>query len=942
MCLPRCVSDLLLPRALRWWLVALFWLHPFSGGGQGEGRALWSQESPAVASRSTPATRRLADGTFDQRQRAMWDLWADRPANREAVSLAISDPDPEISSRAEWIWERWRRGILADTPAGATRQLESSSLPDAVPKLLDMGLFSGALVAIEEAITAGDQAVLSRASTALRLGFPFHIRLADEQDRLAELAELIDRLASGGDWFVSRNQLWQQLNKGPERFPDQAAGAGLAAGELEAGSAVIALMAAGRDDEAKAIAEELSLRAGGAEWIRKCLIWGRSWDELGRREAQAAADAADNSERDRHWAFALVAAARSGDRELRERAVAALAYRVGDESDDAENDPVVRLRWQVLAMHGEIEAAVAILSPSRPLIAAELLAQAGRVEQAFAILGWEPEETDTAVATLIAEAKEAMRDWQPTPRDVPPALDRLLSVARLLHQVGRRDAAWEALSEVVRPEEQGVRPETQPMTRAFVMQAMLRMNRPDWLVDLVSQQESVALSNTDRYFLTRPYDVQGETFDALLNGLGQVIPSDDQRLLRAAVDFLDGRVPAGFDAANDYRRLYEWLVGQTPAPRFRQSRPPRPTVRLTSDFPRLFESHGQIELAKTSRLHLASMGDQEAILELAESELKAGRGQSARGLFQAVWKRLDRERRQPERLHLADESASIAMRAILGEAIAATRLGDAEGATELWRLIDLMMTSPSAKLRNTFATLLVEQGFEERAERIYRDSLAWILLGTEDRVDFYGAARDYHRSLVRRDPGWAADMLDLALVGTIESSVFYPAAYVSLPGLVHRQRVMQTVESGDVERVRADIDAILRLNPIDIDFGEKVIKRIREAGWEPLADETIERIFVAGDRHLQRFPLDVTTANNLAWILALSNHRLDEAESLSRRTVWLTPDSSVYRDTFAEILFRQGRVEEAIAIAEACLIDRPGEWHLHEQLRRFRGEPAVE
>lgn len=893
--------------------------------------ACLAAEPPLDPRSPSPATQRLASGTFDQRQRAMRELWADRDSNQAAVQLAVADPDPEISSRAEWVLERWRRGILVDTPAGAVRQLESGSLPDAVQKLLDLGQFAGAVVAIEEAIAAVDDVALSRASVALGRGFPFHVRLADQEGQLGELAELIDRLATTPDWIVSRNQFWRLLDAGSERWPEVGSRPGAGEAELWRGAAV-ALLAAGRHDEAISLVERL----GGRELLWACQLLAGRWGELARGQVEAAEQAADRAERDRHWAYVLLAADRAGDRELRAKAVEELSS-LGEGADRDELQGATQLRWQVLAMHGEIDAAVADLSRTQPLSAAEVLAQSGRLAEAFELLGWDPNATDRELAALVREARAAIESWQPTPREVPPQLDRLLAIARLLHQAGRRDAAWD-LFRGAADSAGTAKPEAWAMARAFVMQAMLRLNRVDWLTDLVTLHETVALTNTDRYFLARPFDVRAETFDALLAGLSQLLPVSDQDALRTTMDFLAGQTPHGFDPIDDYRRLYDWLIGQGAA---RQGRPnrqaQRPVVRLNSDFARLFESHGQIELAKQARLDLASMGDQEAVLELAEAELQEGRGQSARGLFQAVWRRLDAERRQPDRLNLIDESAALAMRAMLGEAVAATRLGDDRGAEDLWRLIDLAMGGPSAKSRDSFAKLLIDQGFDERAEAICRDLLPGSLLGLTDQIDFYGVARNYHRAVLRRDPALAAELLDLGLVGTIETTPFYPAAYVSLPALVHRQRVLAMVTAGDIEQVRPQIDAIMRLNPIDIDFGEKAIKRFREVGWHSLADATMERIYQSGKRHLASFPLDVSTANNLAWILALSDHRLDEAEEWSWRTVWLTPDSSVYRDTLAEIWYRRGRTDDAIALAEACLLDQPGEWHIREQLRRFRG-----
>ncbi len=76
--------------------------------------------------------------------------------------------------------------------------------------------------------------------------------------------------------------------------------------------------------------------------------------------------------------------------------------------------------------------------------------------------------------------------------------------------------------------------------------------------------------------------------------------------------------------------------------------------------------------------------------------------------------------------------------------------------------------------------------------------------------------------------------------------------------------------------------------------------------------------------------------NNLAWVMSLSDYQLDEALQYAQRAVRCEPDSTVYRDTLAEILFRLNRKEEAIAIEQACLLDDPAEWHVHQQIERFR------
>lgn len=897
---------------------------------------------PATERPATLAISALGSGTFDERQRVMWELWRDREASRESVVLAMTDLDPEVSSRAAWIIERWRRGILSDTPAGLVGQLEATSLHDAFPKLLDLGLFEGAGVAIEEAIAFADEAALTRAAVELRRGFPFHILAADERGRLEDFATLVDRLAITPEMLVCRNQLWKRLGLQPEfrplSIPDVAT-----VGEEQQRTALVALVAVGRHDEAI----EFARQANQPEWLRVSLMLAGRWSDLAVSELTLATAAETAAERDRHWAYALVAAHRSGNPGIRAQAVESLALRPGDEAGDPENDPQLRLRWQVLAMHGEIDSAVDILRRSKPHVAAEILGQAGRPADAFAMLAWPIDQTDSSLPGLLAEARAAIETWQPSPREVPPPLERLLTVARFLYQTGRRDAAWELFNGVIRWKPAAVKPDPEEMARAFVFQAMLRSTRSDWLANMILRSEGAGLSATDIYFLARAFDVKVEVFDPLFNGLAQLLPDAQSQPIRATLDFLEGRVPEGFDTENDYQRLYDWLIERGASIAARRARQPQgPAIRLTPDFATLFEAHGQIDLARKFLIHLASAGyeeviaSEEALLNLAEAELKSGRVGAAQGLFETSSKRLDQLRRQPADSASKGELAALVMRSLLGKAVAAKRLGDEADATRTWRLIDLMMCTPSAALRDAFGARLLEQGFDEQAEVIYRELIPWLAFNTDQDVEFFNVSRNYHRAASKRDPVLAADALDLAIVGTIESAVFYPAVYVSLPALVHRYKILAAVPAKDIGAIRRHIDTLMRLNPVDIEFGEKAVEEFRKAGLTELAGETIERIFHAGDQYLRSCPLDIQTANNLAWILALSDHRLEEAEQLSWRAVYFAPDSSVYRDTLAEVLFRQGRTAEAIAIAEACLIDDPGEWHIRQQLRRFRGEEA--
>lgn len=909
-------------------------LAPPGAGRQAVGRPTELPAEPAdelVVTDPSELRGLLGGGTFDQRQRAMWRLWRQRAANHDAVSRASEDPDPEVSSRAGWILDRWRRGILPDTPPQVVRQLETTSVVNIVPQLLRLGLLSEARVALEEALGGGDEATLARAAVALQHQFPLLVARAADQHQLDELAELVDRLAINRDLLLCRNRLWQRLDKQP-------ANRDRLRGQLDDSSApprltaIVVACTQGRFAEAIRLAEQLD----DPETLRLCLMLAGRWCRLAESQAElATSQPAGSPAGVRHWAYALIGAARCDDSPHLAEAVAALAEPV---DDGVENDEAMSaLRWQVLAMHGRMDEAAEIVRHDQPLVAADLLFAAGRAAEAMELVGLPVDRIDGSLSSLVVEARRAVQRGNASnlAAGASESLDRLLRTTRFLYQCGRRDAAWQLLEAAVQPWADGG--EANPLPYYAKWSAMV-VQRPDWLLRLIEIGAAGEMTSDDHRIIARLFDVERETVELLAEALSRLLAMERIELAEALFDFLAGDLPERFDAVGDHQRLFDLITTPPETARSRRGRfGARPELRLTSDMAELFDNHGQANLARRVRFMLASTGDQEAILTLAEKDLDDGRGRQAKEKFELVWQRLDDTYRGMTQEHGVAEHALAAMRAVLGRSIAQARLGDQEGAQEGWRLLDLMLCSPSPKLRYDFAEVLIDQGFEERAREVLQELVPWIAFGADEEIEFYRVAHRLSDLLLEHHPADSADYLDLGLVGPIESTAFRPLGYIRYPALVQRRKVVGAIRDDDLGGAQRHIERLLALNPIDIEFGENVIRQMRQAGWQDLADETIERIYQAGADHLQRFPTDVLTANNLAWVLALSDHRLDDALRLARTAVYFQPDSTVYRDTLAEVLYRQGRAAEAIAILQACLIDDPGEWHVHEQLQRFRG-----
>ncbi len=81
--------------------------------------------------------------------------------------------------------------------------------------------------------------------------------------------------------------------------------------------------------------------------------------------------------------------------------------------------------------------------------------------------------------------------------------------------------------------------------------------------------------------------------------------------------------------------------------------------------------------------------------------------------------------------------------------------------------------------------------------------------------------------------------------------------------------------------------------------------------------------------------------NNLAWAYAEEGIELDRAENLSREAVKSDADNVVYLDTYAEVLYLQGRHRRAMAIMALAIELEPEEGdqydYLLQQMQKFRG-----
>lgn len=870
-------------------------------------------------------TDRLAKDNYASRQQATLEMWGNRDKLRDEVQQAARHPDPEVAGRAKWILRQWRRGALPDTPPDISRRLQRSNDASGLQDLLEAGQFAAVVVAVEESLgTIDRESIQQRISSAITRRFPVYIKTALEGDSLPALLKLIDLTADSKEMAVCRVQLMQQLELSVDATSLLPTSAESWSDYERTQAKVLVLMILGRVDDAVVAARQ----SGDRRLISVCQMLGGLWNEMAEESVRLAKTAEQGTyEQTRYWSQALIAADRCDNEPIRSEAVQQLSS-----LGSSENGLANELRWKCLAGHGEVDAALEILSTLRPDGAAELALITGRGRQAFQILGLPLDQMDQGrgLEEWVDVALESQRGQEQTTAELRAAM----AMIRCLLSIGRRDAAWTIATRMCESE---VSVDEVPI-RDHVIWTLTHTSRKDWALRLAATAGEEVFSPTTQHTIAASIRAADqESIEILMNSIKQLkptLPFGDR--LQMVYQLLSAKPAKGFDPAVDFKALFDHLVfGKRQIQQFRGRAVLSPNVRLNLTIAKMFANNGRANLANRCLDYLIQNRDIEATFEKAERELDGGKPAAAQQLFELVWARVQGT---PGRYRsVAGDDADRAVKALVGQWTLANRSGDDQLRDALMRQLQLTLCSPSAETRNELAAYLGDRGELELAQRAYQSLLPMTAFGTPGTANLYEVAWKHARLFRDVDLAEAVRWYDLAASGTLESTVYYRSTtYVTLPLDVRRWALEAAAKQGDQQAARRHVARILQLHALDVDTAERLLPELRQSGMDELANTTFETIFDLGIRYTNEFPWDATTCNNVAWAAAKNKRRLNDALELTRQAVDSEPGSAIFRDTLAEVLFLLGRTQEALEIEESCVLDDPGQWHLHEQIEKYR------
>ena len=873
----------------------------------------------------------LSSAKFSDRQRAMRFIGKNRERTADAVQKASQNADPEVSDRANWILQCWQTGTLFDADdGGGVRHVSGSHLG----VLLDQGRFSALLFVLE--ITAvGQRSTQVRKEIArlVSVRFAAYVQTAIESQQLSDFVKLIGLVAETREMALCRLQLLQFMGADLESrglLPESAKNW---PPQQRDETRVLLQYQIGEIEKAIALARTLTNR----QILQFCLILESRWDELADdamivvKDSEVGSEAAAQA-----WSRILIAAERSGKQELQREAVDELAKAVFDESDEARG-----IRWKSLAMHGQLAAAFSILDSHRPHLSADVSLASSRPARAFEVLGYPLELVDTQYAEWVDQALETQRSLRKAKAlnldQMCPEIERLVQLICCLDAIGRDEVAFAIAKKLCL----GQSLLLTGNVKSYLLFRISAVTRNEWIEELLLAGDPKTLQSVEKYLLA---DSLGDCDAAMLAQLTEVVQSLRKsdafgEQLSIVCQIARGEDVTALSVSDVLESMVANIFKRLDSPQAKNGA----TVRYSANVYGLLLVHGEYELASIYVQRFAALGQSDALMRLGEEELSMGSMRDAKNWFAKIEQAsataiTNIEYQESGKIGDLDV---VTAKALVGRLVCSKRVGDRGLTASLQKKLDAVLCSPSLQFRLGIADYLREQGEMSLSMRVYQDLLPVAVFSVDglgnaySAVSLYDVVRKYVMTIREEQPAEAARLFDIAVIRMIGSRRYRARAYVTLPSLIQEWFLEAAIREGNDAKVVQSLERILELDPLDISFAEERLPQMREAGMSQLADATLDQIMDSGVQYAQRFSLDAMTCNNVAWVAAKNERRLEDALNLASLAVRAEPESATYRDTLAEVLFLSGRTQEALQIERACLLDDPGQWHLHEQIEKY-------
>lgn len=869
--------------------------------------------------------------SFEARERAMHQLWQRYETARPQVEQLAQAPDPEVARRGRWILKRWEIGLLPELPWDIRKRLAGASNDPAAAfeTLIDSRRLREASEVARMA-SQGNNSLQQQTQLQLIVieRYTDLVHIAVESDQMDSLLSMLDSCANTKRLAVARAILIHRLGRNLDEQTILATCTKSLPTQTQTELAATCWATIGEFDRSITLAKTLPT----PELLAQVLLVGERWEELADLSSRCVEDTLPPDATITQYATWLIAAKFAGDEQQVEKVAKILS----------ESEGRAPLRWKALAAVGQLDQAIEQAKEIDPIAAVDLLRTQMRFDEAFALLEVDPANPNPDLQRLLSLSRQIISSFgtenSARPADAS-ALDKLAMALELLYAVGITDPVDPILIQLsqIRDGQQELRGLNQALPIAR------KLNRNDVIPQLLSILGKPGAIQLERlpYIVVTSFSQRSVTlFRQLAHSITKHYPSRSaEEQWQIFLKLTSGEIPEDLDRQTDLDAIYELMSEQS------DDNPRNPLMGGSTSYSiaEFFVALGRPDIAE--ECYMRAIGPLEnpvAAMEFAKYQLDAGNPETALVLLDMVAE----SSRSPifnQRYLLADPSDAVIptlSSVMLAKSIALRRLGRSEEAELIDKTLAFAPLQPAANAGEDYLSHLVEFSELERlkADAPFELRISAIHERQEQQHQHYFQFSEAAFALKENDPETSFRWHRLGFASSLSGLAIYSRFFAIIPSTIYSAEALAAAERGDEAATRSALQRSLIQYPVDISLGEDTLLEIRKSGFDKLADEVTDQIFESGLKYVSKYSSDASTLNNLAWISAINGRNYQKSLELAQLAVFLEPDSVSYRDTLAEILYRQGKTDEAISVEQQCLIDAPAHWHLHEQIERFRNE----
>lgn len=979
----RRLSPLSAPAIRCGWILVLLALPATNAPGQNRIQTATkeiSSDEKSIASASE-VIERLSRKNYAGRQANTIEMWLDESMDLEILRSALDNVDPEVAHRVQWIMDRRRLGITADMPGDIAAVLaKQRGKEKIVTNLLHYGRFD---IAFRELQSRQDDPDFHlekvRASAYIRQFFPSYALVAYRDDRVEDLLNVVDMVATSAQMCLCRIELMKWLGidvTSANHLPSSASKWDEARRRrLEA----VMLLMRGQREAAIALADRSNDWGESFDWAASNVlsIVERFEDPSSQKSGENDSSALMAA----YWRCIEVgdkvdelAVAQETFDSFRGNLIERLdgqidAILADDEFELRSEKPEVRSvvgsirnRCFALLRTGNADLALSKLAKIDSLTAAELAMDCGRYRDAEQYLWQETSELElprehqsglwqTYVVGAMqgsSQTKRNARGRLGSDEVLDPDVRRLMIRFTSLWMAGQQDHAatiakelWAHLTWLESLPNENLLAAT--VASEFAKHLSGR-NHQSLIFELIDQYPGPLTELLVSVVVESTSDIDEAGFAMVRESLREMYPDrSPAEHLAMTVDVVGGDRVMDVGTPVDFKSMVEnWSSMRLTQQEAGQVMDEDSSIQneTWSKLTDMLYRNGEIKLGDRLFDIFALDASPDAMLAIATRRLDENNVAEAATIYQRL---IDRELesfgvvKRGENLVLID-GGSASTEQLIDAAVGLMKCRQSLGMDDsrLGPVLECLLCCPSNSILDT----IVQKADTVPPETMLELSKRSLMMAciSSDTTDAYQPAISYQRLVermaVRNDIEPLQSPAYWYSVATLNFEP-YTQWWIQIAHRVSSLRLDQAIHHRDLTRAEAAIDAILDTTPLDITLAESTVKQMREIGWDELAEKTLQRIVTVGEQHMNDYPTDFATANNLAWIAAVGNRHLDKALNWSRQAVAAYPESVIYRDTLAEVLFVMGREKEAAQIERACLLDDDGDWHVHKQIDRF-------